>query len=66
MSLFGYAKKDWVRKHFLFYDTQHYNATDDRRRIKDNADKLGGAITDLECRVNALEVNRKHGRSKKK
>ena len=30
-------------------------ADTDRRRIKDNADKQGGMMVDLECRLNKLE-----------
>ncbi len=42
------------------------DATDtDRRRIKDNADKQGGAIIDLECKVNKLLEGKKDGKKHK-
>ena len=65
MSLFkGKEIKDIERFLGIFED--RLNAADsDRRRIKDNADKFGGLLTDLECRIGKLEVARSHGKKHK-
>ncbi len=65
MSLFGYAKEYDMMKLYNKLVMRADAADTDRRRIKDNADKFGGLLTDLECRVKKLEGGHKHGRKKR-
>lgn len=60
MSLFGYAKMAHVKKLFEGFQHRLDCADSDRRRIKANADKFGGQLTDLECKVKALEEGKKN------
>ena len=66
MSLFK-GKEIKVVNRFLGIFENRLNAADtDRRRIKDNADVHGGRLIDLECKVNKLLEDNKHGRKKGK
>lgn len=65
MSLFGGMSKKEVMKQINILYNRCVDADGDRRRIKDNADKFGGMLTDLECRLNKLEEGLKHGKKHK-
>lgn len=65
MSLFGYAKITHIKKLVERMDNRLDAADSDRRRIKANADKFGGLLTDLECRVKQLEEAKSHARKHK-
>ena len=40
-------------------------ADTDRRRLKGNLDKLGGQVTDLECKVKSLKEGKCNGSKRK-
>ena len=45
------------------FDARLNAADNHRRRMENNADKLGGAITDLECKINKLLEDYKNAKS---
>ncbi len=66
MSLFKGEEIKIIQRILARHERRLDAADADRRRIKDNQDKLGGELTDLTCRLNKLEEAKKHGRKKGK
>ena len=65
MSLFGFAKTYDMLKLYNKLVMRLDAADSDRRRLKGNLDKLGGQVTDLECKIKNLEGGKCNGKKHK-
>ena len=55
MSLFKGKELKQLNKNLGIFERRLDAADTDRRSIKDNADKFGGLLTDLDCKVKSLK-----------